>query len=127
MDRVAVISDVHGNITALRAVIKDIESRNINKIFCLGDSVLKSCSADLVIDLLKEKCDIILKGNCDEAVSRPDIPKGRFWTRDQIGEERASFLYHLPVFHEFYMSRIFNKIISFITFWFRLCIQSYVF
>ena len=40
MDRIAIISDVHGNITALKAVIADIESRNINRIFCLGDSVL---------------------------------------------------------------------------------------
>ena len=104
MEKVAIISDVHGNITALRAVIKDIESRNINKIFCLGDSVLKSCNSDLVIDLLHEKCDVILKGNCDEAITRPNIPKGKFWTRDLIGEERASFIYNLPVFYEFYMS-----------------------
>ena len=104
MEKVAIISDVHGNITALRAVIKDIESRNINKIFCLGDSVLKSCNSDLVIDLLREKCDVILKGNCDEAITRPNIPKGKFGTRDLIGEERASFIYNLPVFYEFYMS-----------------------
>lgn len=104
MDKIAIISDVHGNITALRAVIKDIENRGINKIFCLGDSVLKSCNSDLVIDLLREKCDVILKGNCDEAITRPDIPKGRFWTRDLIGEERANFVHNLPVSYEFYMS-----------------------
>ena len=104
MNKIAIISDVHGNITALRAVIKDIESRNVDKLFCLGDSVLKSCNSDLVIDLLREKCDVILKGNCDEAITRPNIPKGKFWTRDLIGEERASFIYNLPVSYEFYMS-----------------------
>lgn len=104
MDKIAIISDVHGNITALKAVLNDIESRGINKIYCLGDSVLKSCNSATVIDLLREKCEIIIKGNCDEVISRPDIPKGRFWTRDQIGDERANFLYNLPVFHEFYMS-----------------------
>ena len=52
MDRVAIISDVHGNITALRTVINDIHMRGISKIFCLGDSVLKGVSPDLVIDLL---------------------------------------------------------------------------
>lgn len=104
MDKIAIISDVHGNITALKAVIADIEKRNINKIFCLGDSVLKSCNSDQVIDLLREKCEVILKGNCDEAITRPDIPKGRFWTRDLIGEERASFIYNLPVSYDFYMS-----------------------
>ena len=104
MDKVAIISDVHGNITALKAVINDIESKNISKIFCLGDSVLKSCNSDKVIDLLRKKCDVILKGNCDEAVTRPDIPKGKFWTRDLIGEERASFIYNLPIVYDFYMS-----------------------
>ena len=38
MDKIAIISDVHGNITALNTVLKDIKKRNINKIFCLGDS-----------------------------------------------------------------------------------------
>ncbi len=104
MDKIAIISDIHGNITALKAVLKDIEERKINKIYCLGDYVMKSCHADLVIDLVREKCDVLLKGNCDVPVSRPDIPKGRYWTRDQIGEERASFLYNLPISYDFYMS-----------------------
>ena len=104
MDKIAIISDVHGNITALKAVIADIEKRHINKIFCLGDSILKSCNSDKVIDLLREKCEVIVKGNCDEAITRPGIPKGRFWTRDLIGEERASFIYNLPVSYDFYMS-----------------------
>ncbi len=104
MDKIAIISDIHGNITALKAVIKDIENRGIDKIYCLGDSVLKSCNSDLVIDLLKEKCDVILKGNCDEAIARPDIPKGKFWTRDLIGKDRASFLYNLSISYDFYMS-----------------------
>ena len=104
MEKIAIISDVHGNITALETVIKDIENRGISKIYCLGDSVLKSCNSDLVIDLLRKKCDVVLKGNCDEAICKPGIPKGRFWTRDLIGEERANYIYNLPVFYEFYMS-----------------------
>ena len=104
MDKIAIISDIHGNITALRAVLEDIESRGINKIYCLGDYVLKSCHSDLVIDLVREKCDILLKGNCDSVITAPDIPKGRFWTRDLIGEERAAFLRNLPISYDFYMS-----------------------
>lgn len=104
MEKLAIISDVHGNITALNAVFNDIEERKINKIYCLGDYVMKSCHADLVIDLVKEKCDVLLKGNCDVPISRPDIPKGRYWTRDLIGEERAAFLYNLPISYDFYMS-----------------------
>ena len=65
---------------------------------------MKSCNSDLVVDLLRQKCEVMLKGNCDEAVCRPGIPKGKFWTRDNIGEERASFIYNLPVSYDFYMS-----------------------
>jgi len=104
MERIAIISDVHGNITALQNVISDIEKRGIIKIYCLGDSVIKCANPDKVIDLLRAKCEIMLIGNCDEIICRPNIEKGRFWSRDKIGEERANFIYNLPVSHEFYMS-----------------------
>ena len=104
MDKIAIISDVHGNYTALTAVLENIKSKNISLIYCLGDSLIKCANPDLVIDLLRENCQVILKGNCDEVISKPNIEKGRFWSRDKIGEERASFLYSLPVSYEFYLS-----------------------
>lgn len=104
MEKIAIISDVHGNITALKAVLSDIEKREINIIMCLGDSTAKFPDSDIVIDILKEKCEVVLKGNCDETISLPNIKKGRFWTRDKIGEKRAEYLYNLPVMHEFYLS-----------------------
>ena len=104
MDKIAIISDVHGNYTALTAVLEDIKNKDISLIYCLGDNVIKCANPDLVIDLLREHCQIILKGNCDEAIAKPDIAKGNFWSRDKIGEERANFLYHLPISYEFYLS-----------------------
>lgn len=104
MDKIAIISDVHGNISALNAVLNDIKNRNINKIICLGDSILKCTHPDLVIDKLKEVCDVILLGNCDYAICRPEIKEKKFWTRTVLGEERAKFIINLPKSHEFYMS-----------------------
>lgn len=104
MDKIAIISDVHANITALNTVLDDIASRGISRIFCLGDSVTKCANPDLVIDLLKEKCEIVLKGNCDEVIARPSNANGNFWSRKKIGEDRANYLYNLPVSTEFYMS-----------------------
>ncbi len=37
--RIAIISDIHGNLAALEAVLKDIASRNCDKIYCLGDVI----------------------------------------------------------------------------------------
>ena len=65
MERIAIFSDVHANITALDAVLDDISKRNINKIICLGDLVYKGVCPAEVIDKVKEKCDIVLRGNCD--------------------------------------------------------------
>ncbi|MCA9041391.1 MAG: metallophosphoesterase, partial [Planctomycetaceae bacterium] len=35
----AIISDIHGNLEALQAVLEDIKSRSIEEIYCLGDIV----------------------------------------------------------------------------------------
>lgn len=104
MDRIAIISDVHANITALNAVLDDIHSRGISRIYCLGDSVIKGCNPDLVIDKLRETCEVVLKGNCDESISSPNAKVRKFWSRLKIGEERAEYLNTLPISTEFYMS-----------------------
>ena len=104
MDKIAIISDVHGNITALDAVLNDIKNRNINKIICLGDSILKCTHPDLVIDKLKEVCDVILIGNCDYAICKPEAKEKNFWSRNIIGEERAKYIMTLPKSYEFHMS-----------------------
>lgn len=104
MDRIAIFSDVHANITALNAVLDDIHSRGISRIYCLGDSVTKCCNPDLVIDKLRETCEVVLKGNCDESISSPNAKVKNFWSRNKIGEERAQYLNNLPIFTEFYMS-----------------------
>ena len=104
MEKVAIISDIHGNLTALNAVLKDIEQREISKIYCLGDIIVKCPEPAEVVDILKDKCEVILKGNCDEVVAKPGVEAGRFWSRDKIGEERANFINNLPISTEFYMS-----------------------
>lgn len=104
MERIAIISDVHGNITALNAVLDDISLRGISRIFCLGDSVTKCANPDLVIDALREKCEVMIKGNCDQVICKPSENAKRFWSRIKIGEERANYIYNLPVSYDFYMS-----------------------
>ena len=76
MERIAIISDVHGNITALNTVLDDIAVRGISRIFCLGDSVTKCANPDLVIDALRENCEVMIKGNCDEIICQPsEMPR----------------------------------------------------
>lgn len=35
--KIAIISDIHGNLEALKTTLKDIEKRKVDKIICLGD------------------------------------------------------------------------------------------
>ncbi len=104
MEKIAIISDVHANITALETVLEDIEKRKVDKIFCLGDSIVKGANPDKVIDILKEKCEVILMGNTDYSVCNPNVKNKKYWTREKIGEERAEYINNLPLMYEFYLS-----------------------
>ncbi len=104
MEQIAIFSDVHANLTALEAVLENIEKRNINKIICLGDLVYKGVCPEEVIDIVKDKCDIVLRGNCDAYIGNKDALDKKYWTRLRIGEKRAEYLRNLPIFHEFYLS-----------------------
>ena len=68
--KTAVIADIHGNREALKRILEDIESRGIERIICLGDIVAKGIHNHDCVQLVKEKCDIAIAGNCDEYFSR---------------------------------------------------------
>ena len=61
--KVAFISDIHGNYSALEAVFKDIKKLKIEKIYCLGDIVNYYYEPDKCIDLLRKNNAICIKGN----------------------------------------------------------------
>ena len=37
--RIALISDIHGNLEALESILEDIKTKNIDEIICLGDTI----------------------------------------------------------------------------------------
>ena len=39
--KIAIISDIHSNLEALKATLNGIKSRNVDKIICLGDMIAK--------------------------------------------------------------------------------------
>ena len=62
----AVISDIHGNLEALTAVLADIEKRRIREIICLGDIIGYGPNPKECIDLAK-RFNVTILGNHDEA------------------------------------------------------------
>lgn len=69
--RIAIISDIHGNLTALQAVLADIKLQKVDDIICLGDIVTLGPQPKEVLNALKELNCVIIKGNHDAAVVDP--------------------------------------------------------
>lgn len=103
MEKIAIISDIHSNITAFKAILEDIEKRGIKRIFCAGDLVLKGSSPCEVVDLAKQKCEIIVKGNAEEGAIK-GTTMHKIWHREALGEDRIKYLDSLPMYFDFYMS-----------------------
>lgn len=65
LDRFAVISDIHGNIDALRAVLSDIAAQGIRRIVNLGDHFSGPLAAGETADLLCAQDMLCIRGNHD--------------------------------------------------------------
>ncbi len=108
---IAIISDIHGNLEALDAVLHDIHSRNIGTIYCLGDIVGYGANPRECVDRCRG-FQLCLLGNHDNgALFDPDgfssgAERAIFWTRRQLEDinqpevkERWEFLVRLPRTH----------------------------
>jgi diadenosine tetraphosphatase ApaH/serine/threonine PP2A family protein phosphatase len=107
----ALISDIHGNIEALRAVLQDIRSQGITDIFCLGDIVGYGPNPCECLDEVISRCEFkTILGNHDQAVLvdpsgfNPVALRAVYWTRDTLESKgaraainrRLDFLGELP-------------------------------
>jgi predicted phosphodiesterase len=66
--RSAIISDIHGNLPALKAVLERLTQENCDQIICLGDIVGYGPYPNECIELVKRNCRQSLIGNHDHAV-----------------------------------------------------------
>ena len=111
--KIAIISDIHGNLEALKATLKDIEERKVEKIICLGDIIAKGVHPKECLALIRTKCEIVLQGNCDIYFSTghrnidemDEQERKRIkWNQSLINKEDREYLLNLPFCYEFYMS-----------------------
>lgn len=110
--KIAVISDVHSNIFALAAVIKDMNKHQIDHIVCTGDLVGYCPFPNQVINLIRELNISTIMGNYDDAVGNElmvcgcdysdpkDVENSSIslnWTINETKLENKIFLKGLPV------------------------------
>jgi putative phosphoesterase len=110
--RIAAISDIHANLHALEAVIRDLEGRKCDRIFCLGDLVGYGAFPNEVISFIRDRGIPTVMGNYDEGVGF-DLhdcgcvyrdPEERnlgyqslLWTRETTSQDNKRFLQSLPL------------------------------
>ncbi len=98
--KIAVISDIHGNLEALNAVVEDIKNEGCEKIFCLGDLAMAGPMPKETIDYVRnldKAFDFeIIQGNTDEMIA---------YASDEIYEKIKE---SLPVMGEAYKSDIYT-------------------
>ena len=100
--RVAVLSDIHSNIVALRAVLEQLEG--INAIWCLGDSVGYGPEPDACVSELRTREAVVVAGNHDWAAVgkvsirtfNPLAAEAALWTGRQMAKETREYLLGLP-------------------------------
>ncbi len=103
----AVISDIHGNLEALEAVLSDIKSQGITEIYCLGDVIGYGPNPRECIDHVMKHCQVCILGNHDQAaLFDPEgfnaaAERSSFGTRHMLetgpgNERRWEYLGELP-------------------------------
>jgi len=104
--KTAVISDIHANLEALRAVLEHADAAGAESLICLGDVVGYNADPAACVDLLRSRPGLrCLLGNHD-AMAVDDAPieginpmahAAITWTRDQLDAERKAWLRALPL------------------------------
>ncbi len=109
--KIALVSDIHGNLHALDAVWQDLEAQSPDAVYCLGDLVGYGAFPNEVVDFIREHDIPTVMGNYDEGVGfdlddcgcayrdAEDDARGKqslFWSREHTTAESKTFLRSLP-------------------------------
>jgi len=101
--RIAFISDIHGNLPALEAVVSDIKRSDVQSIVCLGDVATIGVQPNEVLEVLQElQCRFVM-GNHDVVLVDPsrtgelslfaeELFQSLYWTIDRISAEHLQLI-----------------------------------
>ena len=96
----AILGDIHGNLEALEAVIKDTAEQDVNAYICVGDIVGYNANPAECLKMLRDMDFTCVKGNHDHYCSHdeslddfhPLAANVIDWTRHQLDEDEIAYL-----------------------------------
>lgn len=102
--RLAIISDIHANLQALEAVLRDMEKQIPDHVICLGDLVGYGAFPSECIQLVQKHCSQVILGNHDSVCAGIDSLDDYYeeaqisleWTRNRLDESEQEYLAGLP-------------------------------
>jgi len=102
--KIAIISDIHGNLEALQAVVEDLKSQDIGVVYCLGDVVGYGPDPLKCLGIVSSLCQKMIKGNHEECVCNAVMEKelnlyaieGVRYARKNLSEEAIKAIANLP-------------------------------
>lgn len=90
MRRIALFSDVHGNLVALDAVLADIDRSGIDEVYCLGDLVGYGPDPAGVVERMRASGIRTIKGNYDEGIGERRGECGCYYATEQAKSDGAA-------------------------------------
>ena len=98
-----ILSDIHANLEALEAVLRDARGR-YDRILCLGDLVDYGADPNAIVEWARANVHVMIRGNHDKACCGDDPlenfhPAARasaMWTRRVLSPEHVAYLERLP-------------------------------
>lgn len=102
--RVAIFSDVHGNLTALEAVLADIAAQQVDHLFFAGDLCLIGPRPAECLRRVQAAGIASVYGNTDDWILGRQAPPERLqalcgWTLAQLSESQRAWLTAVPFSH----------------------------
>jgi len=105
--RALVVSDLHANADALRAVMQRVRRKKYDRVICLGDFVGYGAQPNQVLDTMRtmRQRKLYIRGNHDRVAAGIDDGVGfnnvakhaALWTRDHLSAPNRNFLKNLPL------------------------------
>ncbi len=103
--RISILADVHANLPALEAVVRDLEARDVEGIWHLGDVIGYGAEPFACVQMLSDMDSVLITGNHEEAALdlakangfNPAAHEAITWTRNNLSDGALSLLAELPL------------------------------